>query len=201
MNRNSQFLSSRSLLAKHPIFGLRAPLGADYQAEPDDILDTKLALADLGYYRTVDGSEPGAWVDGSLFDGIRRFQKDNGLKVDGFMRPGGETERMMRSALERDAPGNDNTKPSNDNCHTAALPGFGIFFRGSGRGGVCPPPRGPERNEGDCDHLLEKDEEICGRLKTPRGRAICWETAYQRHSACIAGRPMPPLLTGDWPGD
>lgn len=42
---------------------LRAALSPAHLAEPDDILDTKKTLMALGYYRPVDGAEPGAWVD------------------------------------------------------------------------------------------------------------------------------------------
>ena len=34
-----------------------------------------------------------------MFDGIRRFQKANGLKVDGFIRPGGPTERAINQQV------------------------------------------------------------------------------------------------------
>lgn len=205
MCNGANCMRQTNIMAGARRFALRSPLGTDHVAEPDDILDAKHALRALGYYRTIDGSEPGAWVDNGLFDGIKAFQRDNGLKVDGFMRPGGETERAMNAALEEaPSPGreaNDNQPPANENV--AVLPWVGPMFRQpeDGGGGKCYPPRGPEENEGDCDYLYEQDSGICSGLKSSRARAICWSTANQRYAACIAGRPMPPLLTGDWPGD
>lgn len=40
-----------------------------------------------------------------MFDGIKRFQKENRLKVDGLMRPGGPTETAINQRLSggRDA--------------------------------------------------------------------------------------------------
>jgi hypothetical protein len=34
-----------------------------------------------------------------MFTGIRSFQKDNALKVDGFMRPEGPTEKAINTRL------------------------------------------------------------------------------------------------------
>lgn len=35
------------------------------------------------------------YPDQQLFEAIRQFQRDNGLRVDGMMRPDGETERHI----------------------------------------------------------------------------------------------------------
>lgn len=68
---------------------------------------------------------------------------------------------------------------------------------GGNGGGRCYSDRGPGFNE-DCDVLAEKDEQMCRSLPLPRLRKPCWESAAQRNAACKAGRPMPPLNTGDW---
>ncbi|MSO91932.1 MAG: M23 family metallopeptidase [Rhodospirillales bacterium] len=39
------------------------------------------------------------YPDRPLFEGIQRFQNDNGLAVDGVMEPGGETEHAMRNLV------------------------------------------------------------------------------------------------------
>lgn len=38
-----------------------------------------------------------------MFNGIRRLQKDNSLKVDAFMRPGGPTETAINQRLRGNA--------------------------------------------------------------------------------------------------
>lgn len=67
--------------------------------EPDDVLSVKKKLKDLGYYQ-----EP-AWgitnfTDNQMFDGIRSFQTDNKLQVDGVMKPEGETEAKINERIK-----------------------------------------------------------------------------------------------------
>lgn len=81
------------------LFKLKEPFGADYRVDPTDILNAKTTLGLLGYYQVPKGQKIGAWTDVATFDGIRNFQKDHKLTVDGFMRPGGETERTLNARL------------------------------------------------------------------------------------------------------
>jgi hypothetical protein len=80
-------------------FNLKQPMGKNYTVAPVDIVNTKAALTQLGYYRPPNeiGIQP--WTDEAMFNGIMQFQKDNGLKVDGFMRPGGPTEGYINQHL------------------------------------------------------------------------------------------------------
>jgi hypothetical protein len=48
------------------------------------------AVSSIRPHRGIDD-----WTDDATFDGIKKFQQDNDLKVDGFMRPGGPTEQKM----------------------------------------------------------------------------------------------------------
>ncbi len=72
-------------------FRLRSTLSATSLADHDDFLNAKRALGSLGY------KSP----DNNLFEGIRQFQSDHGLKQDGVMKPGGESERMLGKMLEK----------------------------------------------------------------------------------------------------
>ncbi len=150
---------------------LRAALSPDHLAEPDDILDTKKTLMALGYYRPVDDSEPGAWVDSDLFTGIRQFQRDNGLKVDALMRPGGPTEQAMNAVLEdapQTPPANDDQPPANDDEQVALI---------------------------DCYHRYDVvDGGICRGLRTEAIRSRCWDSAAVRLGACRANKTLPPLI-------
>lgn len=80
-------------------FKLNQPIGTNYRADPDDIMNTKRALAQLGYYDIPAHRGIDDWTDDAMFDGIRNFQKANGLKVDAFMRPDGPTARAINAGL------------------------------------------------------------------------------------------------------
>jgi peptidoglycan hydrolase-like protein with peptidoglycan-binding domain len=80
-------------------FKLKQPMGTNYRVTATDITDTKRALNQLGYYNIPSHRGIDDWTDDAMFDGIRGFQKTNGLKVDGFMRPGGPTETAINRHL------------------------------------------------------------------------------------------------------
>lgn len=145
------------------------PLGPSYNAEPADILNSKRAFRSLGYYRPAN-EEDGAWVDADLFGGIRRFQRDNKLKVDGLMRPGGETENAVNLALREmpgEGPANDDTGPANDNENVVADYG--------------------------CDAMYHQEALLCSQLP-PQRAAVCHQTAATRYGNCLAGKPILPAL-------
>jgi hypothetical protein len=83
---------------------LKRPMDEYTSVDLSDIVPTKRALKQLGYYQPPIGNELGAWVDNNLFDGIRRFQRDNRLRVDGVMKPGGPTETAINRQLSGNAP-------------------------------------------------------------------------------------------------
>jgi len=73
---------------------LASTVSRSHRLDLDDVLKTKKALQDRGYYEEPDyGMTP--YSDERMFDGIRAFQKDNGLRVDGVMHPDGETVQAM----------------------------------------------------------------------------------------------------------
>lgn len=68
-------------------------------------MQTKSALKALGHCKTPDyGMTP--YPDESMFDGIKSYQRANKLRVDGIMKPGGETEESMNSRLAAGTRGN-----------------------------------------------------------------------------------------------
>jgi len=68
------------------------------QVDEDDTLQTKSALKVFGHYKTpAYGMTP--YPDEPMFDGIKAYQKVNKLKVDGVMKPGGETEKSMNKRV------------------------------------------------------------------------------------------------------
>lgn len=68
--------------------------------EANDVLAVKNNLKNWGYYQEPEWGIT-AFSDRQMFDGIRNFQKDNNLTVDGIMKPDGETEASFNRLLEQ----------------------------------------------------------------------------------------------------
>jgi len=82
----------------YSILELRKTVGPSHNVEPDDILALKKALNQTGHYKVPDfGITP--YPDTPLIKGIKKFQKDHDLKVDGVMKPGGPTENALGRKL------------------------------------------------------------------------------------------------------
>ncbi len=82
-----------------PFFTLKQVL-SQTNAGPEDVLNVKRALKRMGFSDVPDyGMTP--YADRTMFDGIRRFQRAKGLRADGVMERGGETERAMNDTLRR----------------------------------------------------------------------------------------------------
>jgi len=84
---------------------LSSSIGNNIASDPEDIIATRRNFASLGRF---DGDTELGFMDRKLDSSIRRFQGDMGLKVDGIMNPGGETERSLQRSLTRmesDQPG------------------------------------------------------------------------------------------------
>lgn len=78
---------------------LKRPIDPNSNVDLNDSLSIKTTLRKLGYYQPPShGMHP--YPDDALFEGIRRFQRDNGLTVDGIMQPEGETEVKMNGVVE-----------------------------------------------------------------------------------------------------
>jgi peptidoglycan hydrolase-like protein with peptidoglycan-binding domain len=164
-----------------PLF-LNKRLSAQNSVDRDDVIVTKGALQQLGYYEPWDG-KINSFTDNQLFNGIKAFQEDHGLTVDGYMDPEGETATEIGRILFSDAPFDE--------------------ARWGGRRPVPPrkdPPDGKKRDDDDgdpCWQLLMSDNKRCGKIPDPGQRNVCRGTASARYAACQLGRPLPPLYTGD----
>jgi len=79
-------------------FKLKSSVGADYNHDLDDVFKAKRTLKDLGHFETPDYGLT-EYPDQPLFDGVKSFQKAHGLKTDGIMKSGGETERAIGKAI------------------------------------------------------------------------------------------------------
>lgn len=75
-------------------YKLKQPIGPGYNMDPDDVREIKTALVGTGHYKPPEFGITEI-PDNQMLDAIRGYQKDNNLKVDGVMRPGGETENSI----------------------------------------------------------------------------------------------------------
>ncbi|WP_316975744.1 hypothetical protein [Shumkonia mesophila] len=84
-------------------FRLKNAIGPAREIAPEDAVAAKTALAELGHYQIPDfGMTP--YPDGALFEGVRKFQREEGLEVDGLMNPNGPTAQRLDAVLaERQA--------------------------------------------------------------------------------------------------
>ncbi len=81
-------------------FALRGEVGNGRDNDPDDVLAVKRRLNGLGLYDEPDYGFTG-YIDRATEDGIKSFQKKNGLKIDGWLAPGGETETAISDLVHR----------------------------------------------------------------------------------------------------
>lgn len=158
---------------------LNQTIGSSYSADPTDVLITKRSLTRLGYYRVPDYGLT-RYLDMPMFQGIKRFQQDQGLRVDGVMEPDGPTLRHLGSIL---------------NANTLAIRPFGSFALTSGSNSDAPTPE-------ECGYLLYRvDVPTCNAIMARRGKraaARCFHSAAARYAACLHGIPirdLPPLDT------
>ena len=75
---------------------LSAPIGNRQTSTPDDLVRTRRNFSRLGRY---DGDTELSVLDRGLDNTIRAYQREKGLKQDGIMNPGGETERALNRDL------------------------------------------------------------------------------------------------------
>lgn len=74
-----------------------ASIGNNRRNEESDVRGIKDSLSALGLFR----EEPRhGYITRDMDSAIKTFQRDSGLKIDGIMNPGGETETALRREIE-----------------------------------------------------------------------------------------------------
>lgn len=82
---------------------LKSTVGYDYNTETNDVRKLKAALSYLGYYKVPEyGITP--YADLELLNSVKHYQKDNKLKVDGVVKPDGETIASISKNIPQDNP-------------------------------------------------------------------------------------------------
>ena len=82
-----------------PVFGLKGRVGRGRANDFPDVKAAKGALAQAGYYPDTFAREADGHVDSRMRSAILGFQSDKGLRVDGWMGPGGQTERELERTI------------------------------------------------------------------------------------------------------
>lgn len=72
--------------------GIEDDVGDGRRSQSEDVARTQSFLGALGY---LDG-EPSGVLDKPFSSGLSRFQREHGLRADGWMRPRGPTETALR---------------------------------------------------------------------------------------------------------
>ncbi|MGH1403806.1 MAG: peptidoglycan-binding domain-containing protein [Alphaproteobacteria bacterium] len=81
---------------------LEGSVGNNMENKQDDVRKTKRHLQDAGYFDEDVQEVETPFITRKMDEGIKAFQQDQGLKVDGILRPGGETERgLFKGSLNR----------------------------------------------------------------------------------------------------
>jgi hypothetical protein len=78
--------------------GLFGAVGSGRENREEDVTQVKRGLGALGYWEEPEHGLNGI-LDRPLDTGIRDFQSDHDLRLDGWMGPGGETEGALRTRL------------------------------------------------------------------------------------------------------
>lgn len=64
-----------------------------------DVAKVESFLTDTGYYKPLTEDGPSGYHNAELDKAIRGFQQDNGLAVDGVLKPGGPTINKLKDAV------------------------------------------------------------------------------------------------------
>lgn len=183
---------------------LRGTVGNNFENEEDDVKNLKNNFQSIGRYN--DEIENGIY-DRELDKAITGFQKDNNLKVDGFVRPGGETETTLIGEILDLPKDNDDQTTKIAAAPVLAAPtligaigrvaGSRLAKRGLSRAWqlwqeMTTDEREDEVDKLECDRLYEMHKNICNDVterKGVRAGAVCFASAADIYAACLAGKP------------
>lgn len=193
---------------------LNNPVGNNLKNDPDDVETLKNNFAIEGSYtKPVENG----YIDYELNDAIYSYQKNNDLKMDGRVNPGGETEAtLIGSLLGYTRPQKSEETETPDIRQAAALPALAYRLamhmgmsamaawtwwqsqsphqrqKTLGEMGQSESNRDPEDDKQHCENEYEVNTRRCNdttMTKGPRAGAVCHESASHIYAACRAGKP------------
>ncbi len=85
------------------LLNLMNGVGRGQENNEDDVFAIDNALREIGAYTPPPeyALEPQRYTTGPMVDALENLQEQNGLKIDGYARPGGPTERAINNSLVR----------------------------------------------------------------------------------------------------
>lgn len=86
-------------LLYEPVDPIRARVGNGMENRREDVRAIQRSRGALGLMPEDRFDDPPGFIDERTDDALRSFQKRQGLRVDGWAGPGGETERALHEAL------------------------------------------------------------------------------------------------------
>jgi lysozyme len=81
------------------LFSLSGSVGELGDNQRQDVIKTQVMLGETGHFNLDGLGGPTGWPSSDLSRGLRRYQQDRGLTVDGVMLPAGETLHSLGSDL------------------------------------------------------------------------------------------------------
>ena len=177
--------------------------------EVEDVANVKGALSKFGLLQR-SGHEFDAYPDHDMFNGIRGYQRKKGLRIDGVMKPGGETVTAINEDLSKETEGTGPTSNTETAFVPVAVP-FAIWLMpilgaatamaamaiynqlSKSRQGELRESYDKDReNDNSCYHRWQNENDRCG-LRAPKWQSGCRERARDRHNLCVAngGTPEP----------
>lgn len=80
-------------------FDIKKPVGSAQPNQREDVIKVETILGNTGHFDIKGLGGPTGYIGSVLDEGIRNFQKQNGLEVDGILNPGGPTIATARKKL------------------------------------------------------------------------------------------------------
>lgn len=86
---------------------ISATVGNQRENKLEDVRQVKSALNNLGYFDFTKQPELHGYITREMDESIKRYQKDKGLRIDGWLKPKGETESALIKDLHKRASSDD----------------------------------------------------------------------------------------------
>jgi len=137
---NEQTDLKREIEIMSMILKLQKALAANVNTNPQDVFAAKAFLQDQGHYTAPEWGLS-QFPDRALFDAIKAFQKSNGLRVDGVMKPEGETEQTTQR-IQADALNLQSMGRNGDTILAHITPDEAMMLKANGGAGTLNPKTG-----------------------------------------------------------
>ncbi len=133
---------------------IKGSVGDQRENRPEDVRQIKSVLYQLGYFDFRKEPEPHAYITREMDQGIKDYQKDRSLRVDGELKPGGETESELLKDLYKHKVSDDIQR---EELPPPNIPGTNIPDRGVPEGYVPPKTAtDKDRSRYEIDREIEK---------------------------------------------